>query len=554
MALRRRVVDQQPSVAGVHITPLAKYRVSNYYALPGCPQSLSPVYYFNNDVHTFIYALRTRVLGCFIDGHFAGHLDRNPVRYNAFAIGKFGRKLFAAASLAVPLSLEQSCARFTGARSRVYRKALEEFNHKGVAGVDYPGKLDFALSDFVKDEPQMKPDANPRMIRGRSPIMNIIFGTIIFAITPIVKDTINRHFIREYDFPSPILVCGENRDALAAHLGHAAETIQSRCNEPISYVRIDGKRYDFHVSASAIDFTQKVYSKVNTPLKRILDAFYRYRLGPELNRGRTVDALITFRTKPQRDSGDDDTFLGNCIIACKMIDEMCSLLRVQGCRYMYASDNSDDIGFMLPTRYVSTLRHIISDVAMRHGFRFEVEVVSQDYRRYSWMQSHLIYDSGRYRLIRILRRALRRDFMSSKPLRDEQYYYSWLAAVGLGGVITFGDVPILGRMYWCMFRCSRGAKPISLEDDYWWGVEAYSEIKQYAISIQRSRVAAFERQLTRVQTNFLREPSINLRCAIAELENLNHDDQIAWENHFDRLSLDWSEPCTTCSPDGPLLW
>lgn len=548
-------VDGEVVPRKVRVVLLAKRRPLIYYVMSGAVVcSKSPVYFFNNDHQAALLSLRTRVLGCYINGVPVPNIVVAP---QAYRVDSFTRFLFSSASLVTPLSLEQSCSRFKGPRRRVYQKKLGELQAMGLGGSDYPCGRTFVLQNHIKNEPYAKSTAHPRMIRAYDPAVNIVFGTISYGLTAVLKDAINSYVSDKFDFPAPILLSGTNRDVQARTIMRSYEALCARTNEPIVIIQLDGNRYDYHVGREAMEWTHKIYQCAPSDYKNQLRDYFRSRERKEKNVIRTNDALITYFSKPQRASGSNDTWLGNTLIACKMIVAVCDLLWRNGCRVMQSFDNSDDIRFLLPKSFLQMFSDAFTRIALEHGFRFEVEAVTEDPRRFLWMQSHLYYDGQKFQLVRDIRRAMTRDMCSARNFADKDYYYGWLAAVGYGGLITFGNVPILSAMYDCMWRNSRGYVPlVDAFNEYSWGYEANRELEDYGLMLKRvptkQRETVFSTKFAESRKYRL-DPPLHLRSAVWEVEDFVIGEQLYWERHFDQLDLVWSKPVDG-TPDGPTLF
>lgn len=548
-------VTGETTPPNVALVLLAKQRPLTYYMLNGCPICpVAPVFYFNNDHQAVLLSLRTRVLGCYINGQPVARL---PVHPRAYRVDSFTRRMFAAASLVTPLSLEASCARFKGPRQAVYSVRLKQLQQMGLGGVDYPCGRTFTLRNFLKVEAYNKPTAHPRMIRSYDEGINIIFGTICFPLATVLKENINDYVSENFNFPSPMVLSGGSRDLQASHIINAYNSLTARTHEPIVIVVLDGNRYDYHVGVEALRWTHKIYLAAPSDWTHQLQAYFKARERPEKNIVRCNDALVMYKSDPQRSSGSDDTWLGNTLIACKLIVEVVDVLYKEGCVVIQAFDNSDDVRFMLPQSWLARFQQVFLNVATNYGFRFEVEKVTTNIREFLWMQSHVLYDGKKYRLIRDVRRAMTRDFCTPKRLIDEEYYYGWLAAVGLGGLITFGDCPILGAMYDCMWRHSRGYQPAQdVMTEYWWGTDAIKEIGEYGLMLSRlpakQRLEQFSKKYE--ETRLLRPtPSLTLRAEVFEADGFLPAEQVWWEGYFDQLDLTWSHPSDAGS-SGPTLF
>ncbi len=103
-----------------------------------------------------------------------------------------------------------------------------------------------------------------------------------------------------------------------------------------------------------------------------------------------------------------------------------------------------------------------------HGFRFRVEDVTRDMRLAKWMQCYYLYDRGRPNFVPDLKRVLRRALVTDHNIDDTAIRRSWLSAVGIGGLVSWGHVPVLRALYLSCLLSSKGATPMALRR---WNVE-----------------------------------------------------------------------------------
>lgn len=491
----------------------------------------APCFYHANDLDTALCALETRVIGCYLSGE---NIEPRPPAPDAWKVNGFTRALMKAMGSVTPLSRAASAARFKGPRRVAYVEALDNLERFGLV------KKHMILSCFLKAEVVQKLTAHPRLIRARSPEANIAFGRVIFPATPALKDAMNTWFREKYGFKAPIILSGADRDVLAAW---AYDGITSVNDYVI--VRVDGARFDRHVRIDALRWSHMIYRVAARKCPDVLK-FFAWRLREDRNEVRVPEALITFVIDVIRASGDDDTWLGNTLIACRIIDWICDALKKAGCQSMYAADTSDDIGFAVPKPYVDLLQQLIVDAGVRFGFSFKTEVVSRDYRRFTWMQSFLVHDGRRARYVRDVRRTLSRAFVTDQKLDDVALREAWFSAVGIGGLVECGDVPILRKLYLAFLRAGRGATPAALR--VWQSDYSSTEVRDVIMAervldgVGASQRCGTPDALTREKrlqkfSSLVSPPTFEMELAICELHGWTLDQVQAIEEHLDALDL-----------------
>jgi hypothetical protein len=209
---------------------------------------------------------------------------------------------------------------------------------------------------------------------------------------------------------------------------------------------------------------------------------------------------------------------------------------------MYVADTSDDMGLVVPRRYLNDLKEVIGLAATHFGFSFEVEQVSDDYRRFYWMQSFLLHDAGvKTRYIRDIRRTLSRAFVTDKPIHLQAVRLAWFSAVGIGGLVECGDVPILRAVYRMFLVWGQGYLPMALETwDSENGQQVNALIAELRLADKKDSRCQRERRNERLQRflAYYRQPSSDLLLAVVELQGFASAEIAALENYYLNLALD----------------
>ncbi len=174
-------------------------------------------FFFNTNLHNLLSSLETRLFNVYDGERRLPPLDPHP---RAWQCDQFTKFLMARASRVTPLSREASCSRFKGPRRAAYQKALEKINCRGFR------RSDMVVKCFLKAEPYDKLSTTDRIIRGRSPEANIVFGQIMYPLFPVLKTAIDDYFRQEYGFTGPICV---TRMSAARLCGGHTLSISVRC-------------------------------------------------------------------------------------------------------------------------------------------------------------------------------------------------------------------------------------------------------------------------------------------------------------------------------------
>lgn len=434
-----------PITVPLRIVRRVTTRDFEFYTMPG--GLVGHCFYFNNTLRNVLTSVETRIAGCYLHGKPAVLPPQPAAAWNVCA---FTRHLMRFMRYVECLTPEQACARFTGPRRALYEAALAEYYREGFQ------KKHMVLKGFLKAEAYEKLSADPRGIRPRHPVANIVFGQVIFPATPVLKKAINRWFRDQYGVRARVVLSGMDRCSIAKELVSGCQSIQ----KPVHF-RIDGARFDRHVRKNALKWTHRIYRSARA-VPRDTGKFMAWREQRDVNVFNCLDGQVKFVTEPTRTSGDDDTWLGNTLVACKMLDYIARKLVENGCKLFYVADTSDDMLVVVSEEFAGLVRDLINDVAQRFGFSFEVELESKNLLDVRWSQSFVAYDGTVYRLIRDIPRTLKRVFTTHQPLKDEGLRRAWQCAVAIGGLVEFGDVPVLRALYLMLLRQSGGARPCLL--------------------------------------------------------------------------------------------
>lgn len=335
---------------------------------------------------------------------------------------KFKKKLvFAFGSKPTRLTPEEFVDLYKGRKRTIYENALWDF-YGGVEG------RHARLSAFVKAE-KVKVAA-PRAIQPRSPVYNIGLGVYLKHIEHTLYRSIARVFGQK-------MVVSKGYNVL--ELGGIIEEMWNEIDDPC-FIGFDASRFDMHVSIDALRWEHSIYLYLYNQcpeLKRLL----RMQL---INRGHGYcdDGKLKYVVEGRRMSGDMNTALGNCLLACGITYEYMSRLRVP---YRFIN-NGDDCGVIISRKYIDK----VCDVRLHFeefGFRLEVEEPVYELEHVEFCQMNPVYDGQSWRMMRKVYSAIQKDTISLIPFMSVKLLRKWLYSVGECGLALCSGIPVMQSFY-----------------------------------------------------------------------------------------------------------
>lgn len=335
---------------------------------------------------------------------------------------KFKRKVcFAFGEKPTRLTPEEFVDLYKGRKRTIYENALLEY---------YGGLKTFHawLSAFVKAE-KVKV-ASPRAIQPRSAVYNIALGIYLKHIEHCLYRSIARVFGQKM-----VVSKGYN----VVDLGNMIAELWNEIDDPC-FIGFDASRFDMHVSVDALKWEHSIYK-------------WLYNYCPELSRilkmqlenhgiGFCDDGKIKYTVKGRRMSGDMNTALGNCLLACGIVYNFMDSL---GIEYRFIN-NGDDCGVIVSKKHISKLQGIGKHFE-EFGFRLEVEEPVFELEHLEFCQMNPVYDGVDWRMVRKTCSALQKDTMSLIPFTSEKLLRKWLYSVGECGLALCSGMPVMQSFY-----------------------------------------------------------------------------------------------------------
>lgn len=313
---------------------------------------------------------------------------------------------------------------YQGRKRTIYENARESLLERGLE------RKDGDLKTFIKAEKfnvSLKKDPAPRVIQPRSPRYNVELGRYLKKF--------EHHAYKTLDsiWGGPTVMKGYTVEEVALHIREAWTQFQT----PVA-VGFDMSRFDQHVSVAALEFEHSCYLACFKG-----DAWLEELLKMQLSNhgvGFASNGLIRYTKKGCRMSGDMNTALGNCLLACLITKH---ILKVKG----RLINNGDDCVFICES---SDLPHVVSNLTTgwrKFGFKCIAEDPVYEIEEIRFCQMAPIFDGETWVMVRDPEISMSKDCYSLVHWNNERNAKQWLKAVGQCGMRIAGGVPVVQEFY-----------------------------------------------------------------------------------------------------------
>lgn len=352
------------------------------------------------------------------------------------APGKFQEMKYLARRVAsivgphTPILREDFPELYQGRKKTVYANAVESL------GLVPLSTRDSYLKTFVKAEKinfSAKPDPAPRVIQPRDPRFNVEVGKYLKPV--------EHHIYRALDkiWGGPTVMKGYTVD----EVGHIIGCAWGQFRKPVA-VGFDMKRFDQHVSVDALRFEHSIYSRIfHSPELDQLLSWQIYNIGS----GFASDGMIKYRVEGCRMSGDMNTALGNCILACCIVKHITKGLKAR------LINNGDDCVLITEETNLAQVGKCLTQW-LDFGFQCISEPPCFDIEEIEFCQMKPVYINGDYRMVRNPHISLAKDSYSIVPWNNTKSARKWASAVGQCGLALTSGIPLVQNYYAALLRNS----------------------------------------------------------------------------------------------------
>lgn len=304
-------------------------------------------------------------------------------------------------------------------------------------------RRDAEIRTFTKAEKtnfSAKEDPAPRIISPRDTRFNLVLGCYIKPVEGVLYKLLNQ-------------MCGGRtvmKGMNMQEVGACVEEAWTSFGDPVA-VGGDAKRFDQHTGPEALKFEARIYA-----------AFFGGRDKEEIQRllkwqrnsvccGYVPEGSVKFNFDI-RASGDMNTGLGTCLIACSLIHSYCTEV---GLNYRLI-DNGDDFVVICERADLAKLDGV-HDWCKQLGYFMEMEQPVYTLEEIEFCQTHPVWDGTGYRMVRNYPTAIGKDMMSLLPLDNEVAWRKWANDVGQCGIALNSGIPVLQTFYDVLSRSGKGS-------------------------------------------------------------------------------------------------
>lgn len=419
---------------------------------------------FNNNIDTLERAVKERVFYVKKDGMFQepppvdSHIFHERLSATRELLSKF-------LPLSAPLTRLQFVETFRGRKRKIYDAAYTSLLGKSFVAGDAEIKVfvKYEKTDFTR-----KTDPVPRVICPRSPRYNIEVGRYLRPIEERIYGALANLF------GHPTVFKGVN----AATSGRLLRAKWNMFRCPVA-VGLDASRWDQHVRRPALSWEHSVYlscfprGKHRRALRRLLE----YQMFNSC-RGYTADGSVKYTTDGGRMSGDINTSLGNCLLACAMVYAYALSCGVK----IQLANNGDDCVVIMEADDLARFSDGLYEWFVVMGFSMQIEEPVYDFEAIEFCQTHPVYvgpDHDSYIMVRHPKYAIAKDTLCVHGWQSVGMFKGWMHAVGTGGLAMTGQVPVFQDFYRMYLQYGKFCK--TAQDLQSWGVRQLSRgmVRQY---------------------------------------------------------------------------
>lgn len=289
--------------------------------------------------------------------------------------------------------------------------------------------------DFTK-----KPDPAPRIISPRDPRYNYALGLYIKPLEGALYKVLNR-------------MCGGTtvmKGLNAVQVGTAIRKAWESFSQPVA-IAFDAKRFDQHTGPAALRFEQKVYKRGYTGGQRQdLARLLSWQLKSKC-RAWVDDGVVKFNSTI-RCSGDMNTGLGTCLIACSLVNDFCQKYGIQ---YRLVN-NGDDCVLIVESNQTALVMDNLHHHMKKAGYWFVVEDPVTEMEKLEFCQSRPVLTARGWTMVRNFPKVLSKDSVSLLPLNSKEDWMKWANDVADCGRSLTSGVPVLYEWYSALKRSGDG--------------------------------------------------------------------------------------------------
>lgn len=279
-----------------------------------------------------------------------------------------------------------------------------------------------------------------------------------------------------------------------------------------------------HVSAAVLKWEHSIYNAIyrNDPHLMKLLSWQVNNVGS----GYCSNGKLKYKVKGKRFSGDMNTALGNCEIACGLIYTYAKMRGV----HVKLGNNGDDCAVFMESADREKFMEGFAEQFLRWGFRMTVEEPVFEFSKIEFCQMRPIWNGRVYTMVRNIPTALAKDALCTLPLTTERMARQWIGAVGECGLALTTGIPIMQSFYECLIRNGIHHSTITETAQF-----------QSGLRMMRGDLESISSEI-----------SAEARLQVYIAWGITPDEQIAFEEYYDSWSFEYSP--VDIDPEPPLLF
>jgi len=338
-----------------------------------------------------------------------------------------------------PMNIQDFPDCYRGRLQTIYQKAVDDLLINPVV------REDSHIKAFVKAERVNiidKPDPVARVIQPRSPRYNASLGVFVKNAEKRIYRAIAAIFGE----------CTIMKELNAVSQAAEVKSKWAKYSKPVA-IGLDASRFDQHVGFDALQYEHGFYTGIynnDSELNRLLS----WQLS-NVGRGYCNDGKLKYTVRGCRMSGDMNTGLGNCIIMCALVHNMC---RQIGIKKFSLCNNGDDCVIIMDQSDLDTLTREVSQYFKNFGFVIKVEEPVYEFEKIEFCQTSPIWNGEEYVMVRKPKRSLSKDSISIVPMDTLIGCLKQMTALGECGLAINSGIPIMQSFYSCLLRSGRGKR------------------------------------------------------------------------------------------------
>lgn len=328
---------------------------------------------------------------------------------------------------------------YSGRRRSIYEAAVKSLSELPVQ------RQDAFLKTFVKAEKinfSKKPDPAPRVIQPRNVRYNVEVGRYLRRYEHYLYRGIDKIF------GGPTIIKGYTVE----QIGGIVEEAWNRFDRPVA-IGFDMKRFDQHVSVPALEWEHSCYLKSysNDATLKMLLSWQLVNKGV----GFASDGSIKYKVNGCRMSGDMNTSMGNCLLACAITHAFIRKNKIKA-RLL---NNGDDCVLIFERECAAAVKAGLVRHWRRFGFQCELESDADIIEHVEFCQMQPVLsksETSNYVMVRNPHVSMSKDVCCIGPWNTILHAKKWVQAVGQCGMSLCGGLPVLQAYYGAFIRNSTG--------------------------------------------------------------------------------------------------